>query len=84
MAPYKVLRTLLDRPEIRNFLLKDIILDVFRAFYHLHNKFSESEKKLAKPYDPNIRVVIIVEVGPSFGLHYLRNFVLGVILNYIP
>ena len=61
LAPYKVLKKLFDRPEIKTFVLKDIAIDVFRAFYHLHRKFS-SENGSRKPSDPDIHDVIIMEV----------------------
>jgi hypothetical protein len=43
--------------------MKDVILDVFRAFYHLNKNFSKAKKKLnKKSSDPDIHDVIIMEV----------------------
>jgi hypothetical protein len=34
LRPYKLLMTLLDKPEVGVEILEDIIIDVFRALYH--------------------------------------------------
>ncbi len=49
--------------------MKDVILDVFRAFYHLNKNFSKAKKKLnKKSSDPDIHDVIIMEVGTFLKL----------------
>lgn len=38
LKPYRILISLLDRPEVGSLVIEDVIMDVFRALYHVHRR----------------------------------------------
>uniref|UniRef100_A0A0P5JMF4 Dopey-1 n=1 Tax=Daphnia magna TaxID=35525 RepID=A0A0P5JMF4_9CRUS len=48
MKPYRVLISLLDKPEIGPIILDDILIDVFRSLYFSNNDQSKKQKKAAQ------------------------------------
>lgn len=48
LRPYRLLITLLDKPEIGSLVIDDIIIDVFRTLYHCFHKDDKSRQELIK------------------------------------
>ena len=44
LKPYRLLTSLLDKPEIGPAVIEDVLLDVFRALFHGHQKASQGQE----------------------------------------
>ncbi len=45
LRPYRLLTTLLDKPDIGVAILEDVIIDVFRALYHSHQQLTKADQE---------------------------------------